>query len=139
MHDLDLAELYVAAYLIGAGETVVAAASRASIPLIVHAEKVPAANGNVIGAQTFGLGFAGPALGGFVFSISPRLTIPSRREATLLVRRVGGAAAKGDPGLRNESSAHALSGHASSLTSRAGLRATSSRPRCLRLMAALVG
>jgi hypothetical protein len=56
--------------LIGSGETVVAAASRAAIPLIVRAENVPAANGNVIGAQTFGLRFAGPALGGFVFSIA---------------------------------------------------------------------
>jgi MFS family permease len=70
MHDLDLPELYVAAFLIGSGETVVAAASRAAIPLIVRAENVPAANGNVIGAQTFGLRFAGPALGGFVFSIA---------------------------------------------------------------------
>jgi MFS family permease len=69
-HDLDLLEVYAAAFLIGAGETVVAAASRASIPLIVRAENVPGANGNVIGAQTFGLRFAGPALGGFVFSLA---------------------------------------------------------------------
>jgi MFS family permease len=69
-HDLDLPEVYAAAFLIGAGETVVAAASRASIPLIVRAENVPGANGNVIGAQTFGLRFAGPALGGFVFSLA---------------------------------------------------------------------
>jgi MFS family permease len=69
-HRLDLVEVYAAAFLIGAGETVVAAASRASIPLIVRAENVPAANGNLLGAQTFGLRFAGPALGGFVFSVA---------------------------------------------------------------------
>src|SRR5580704_5734002 len=69
-HRLDLAEVYAAAFLIGAGETVVAAASRASIPLIVRAENVPSANGNLLGAQTFGLRFAGPALGGFVFSVA---------------------------------------------------------------------
>jgi hypothetical protein len=70
IHQLDLPEVYVAAFLIGAGETVVAAASRASIPLIVRPEDVPAANGNMFGAQTFGLRFAGPALGGFVFSVA---------------------------------------------------------------------
>jgi hypothetical protein len=72
-HHLNLPEVYVAAFLIGAGETVVGAASRASIPLIVRAENVPGANGNVIGAQTFGLRFAGPALGGFVFSLAAAL------------------------------------------------------------------
>jgi len=69
-HHLGLPEVYVAAFLIGTGETVVTAATRASIPVIVRAEDVPGANGNVIGAQTFGLRFAGPMLGGFVFSLA---------------------------------------------------------------------
>jgi len=91
VHDLDLVELYIAAFLIGSGETVVAAASRASIPLIVRAEDVPAANGNVIGAQTFGLGFAGPAVGGFVFSIAAAIPFAgdalSYVASALLLRR----------------------------------------------------
>jgi MFS family permease len=67
-HVIGLAGLYAAAFVVGAGETVVAAAMRAAVPAIVPADDVPAANGYVFAAETAGERFAGPALGGVAFA-----------------------------------------------------------------------
>lgn len=77
LHVLNLPELYLGAFLIGSGETVVSAVSRAAVPLIVDADGVPAANGNISAAQTFGLSFAGPALGGVAFSVAAAIPFAS--------------------------------------------------------------
>lgn len=76
-HNLKLPELYVGVFLIGCGETVVSAASRASIPLIVEFDAVAGANGSISAADTFGASFAGPALGGFAFSIAAAIPFAS--------------------------------------------------------------
>lgn len=66
--EIDMAVLYVAAFLIGVGETFVAAVTRSVVPLIVEDHSIPTANGYVFAAETAGERFAGPALGGVLFS-----------------------------------------------------------------------
>jgi MFS family permease len=67
---IDLAGLYVAAFLIGVGETFVAAVTRSVVPLIVDDEDdLPSANGYVFAAETAGERFAGPAIGGVIFGV----------------------------------------------------------------------
>ncbi|MCU1494314.1 MAG: Major facilitator superfamily Permease [Acidimicrobiaceae bacterium] len=70
---LSLVELYIAAFLVGTGETVVSAATRAMVPLIVADEDLLNANGRINAAYTVGVQFAGPALGGIIFSLAASL------------------------------------------------------------------
>lgn len=70
---LSLADLYAGAFLIGTGETVVSAATRAVVPLIVGYDSTAGANGRVSAASTFGARFAGPALGGAIYSVASSL------------------------------------------------------------------
>jgi hypothetical protein len=98
----------------------------------VRAESVPAANGNVIGAQTFGLQFAGPSLGGFVFSLAAAIpflgdSLSYLFSATMLRRAI--------PVTANPIRASAVRVVADI---RAGLRYFLSTPM-LRVMAGLVG
>lgn len=69
---LSIFDLYIAAFLVGAGETVVSAAARAVVPLIAG-EDLVRVNGRVSAAETIGVQLAGPALGGVVFSAASSL------------------------------------------------------------------
>ncbi len=64
-----MVEIYAAAFLVGTGETVVTAATKAAVPLIAGPGELPRVNGQINAAETAGVEFAGPALGGFVFSL----------------------------------------------------------------------
>jgi Na+/melibiose symporter-like transporter len=64
---IGLVGIYIAAFLIGVGETFVAAITRSVVPLIVDDEGLLAANGHVFAAETTGEKFAGPAIGGVLF------------------------------------------------------------------------
>jgi MFS family permease len=65
---VSLAGLYAAAFLVGAGETLVSTAMRAAIPDLAAGGDVTGLNGQVYAAQTAGVQFAGPAVGGAIFS-----------------------------------------------------------------------
>jgi MFS family permease len=65
--------LYLAAFTIGALETAFSAATRASLPGVVHTDDLPKANGYLFAAETAGEQFAGPALGGLFFAWTPAL------------------------------------------------------------------
>jgi predicted MFS family arabinose efflux permease len=60
--------LYLAAFIIGSLETAFSAATRASLPTLVPADDLPRANGYLFSAETAGEQFAGPALGGLLFT-----------------------------------------------------------------------
>ncbi|MHB1599674.1 MAG: MFS transporter [Acidimicrobiales bacterium] len=69
-HHLVIAELYVASFCIGAGETVVSSATSGLLPSIVEPEGLDRANG-FLGATTTGSeNFTGPAAGGIVYSLA---------------------------------------------------------------------
>lgn len=68
-----LAELYVAAVLLGVGETIVYAASRSVVPRAASGEAMVRANGRIGAAQTVSLQFAGPAVGGTLFGLARSL------------------------------------------------------------------
>lgn len=70
---IRLGELYLASFLVCAGETVVSAATRSALPLLASAEDLPAANGRFTAAETVGVQFAGPAVGGVVFAVASSL------------------------------------------------------------------
>jgi Na+/melibiose symporter-like transporter len=65
---LPIEALYAAAFLVGTGETVVSAALRATVPLLAEGDVVVSTNGYVNAARTTGTQFAGPAIGGVIFS-----------------------------------------------------------------------
>jgi MFS family permease len=67
---ISLDGLYVGAFLVGAGETLVSTATRAAIPDLASGADVTALNGQVYAAQTAGVQFAGPAVGGIVYSVA---------------------------------------------------------------------
>jgi MFS family permease len=67
---ISLDALYVSAFLLGAGETLVSTTVRAVVPLVATGDDIAAANGHLYAAQTAGLQFAGPALGGVLFSLA---------------------------------------------------------------------
>lgn len=64
-----LVDLYVAAVLVGVGETIVHAASRSVVPRSASGDDMVRANGRVTAAQTVTLQFGGPALGGVLFGM----------------------------------------------------------------------
>lgn len=65
--------LYVAAFLVGVGETAVGAAMRATVIEVAAGEELVATNGRIAAARTAGTRFIGPATGGVVFSLSAAL------------------------------------------------------------------
>jgi MFS family permease len=67
---VPIAAIYVAAFLVGVGETAVSAAMRATVPEIAPGDELVATNGRVGAAQTAGTRFLGPATGGVIFSVS---------------------------------------------------------------------
>jgi Na+/melibiose symporter-like transporter len=66
---IGLVGIYIAAFLVGVGETFVAAITRSVVPLIVDDQDLLSANGHVLAAETAGEKFAGPAVGGLLFGI----------------------------------------------------------------------
>lgn len=72
-HHIALWELYVAAFLIGSGETLVSAATSSLLPEIAEGDGLVRANGHIVAARTTGESFAGPALGGVVYGLSHAL------------------------------------------------------------------
>ncbi|MHB1597690.1 MAG: MFS transporter [Acidimicrobiales bacterium] len=70
---LPFAALYVAAFLVGTGETIVSAVSRVSVPLVVERAGRARANGVVAAAQGAGQQLAGPAIGGALFAVARSL------------------------------------------------------------------
>lgn len=66
--EINMVGLYIAAFLIAVGETFVAAVTRSVVPLIVEDRAIPSVNGYIFAAETAGERFAGPALGGVLFS-----------------------------------------------------------------------
>ena len=98
----SIAELYVAAFLIGAGETAVVAATKAAIPELAAPSELIRVNGRVNAVETAGVEFAGPALGGLVFSIRSWLPLAGdalsyAASALLLRSAMAGAGARRDP------------------------------------------
>ena len=67
--------LAAGAFLLGVGQTLFDSAAQASIPSLVgrDPDRLSAANGRLLGAQTVSQQFAGPPLGGALFSLTPWL------------------------------------------------------------------
>ena len=67
--------LAAGAFLLGVGQTFFDSAAQAAIPTIVGREpdRLAAANGRLLGAQTIGQQFAGPPAGGVLFTLAPWL------------------------------------------------------------------
>jgi MFS family permease len=61
------------AFLLGVGQTLFDSAAQASIPSLVgrDADRLATANGRLLGAQTVSQQFAGPPVGGALFSVAP--------------------------------------------------------------------
>lgn len=65
--------LYLAAFLIGAGEVLVDTAAQALVPRLVARDDLERANGQVMAAQTTANDFIGPPVGGFMFALGPAI------------------------------------------------------------------
>ena len=67
--------LAAGAFLLGVGQTLFDSAAQASVPTIVgrDPDRLAAANGRLLGAQTISQQFAGPPLGGFLFTLAPAI------------------------------------------------------------------
>jgi Na+/melibiose symporter-like transporter len=65
--------LYLAAFLVGVGDTLVSACMRATIPEIATGDDLVETNGRIGAAQTAGTRFVGPGIGGLLFSLSTSL------------------------------------------------------------------
>lgn len=65
----NLAELYVASFLIGSGETIVYTAARSIVPQVTGGDDMVRVNGRITAAQTVSVQFAGPAAGGTLFGL----------------------------------------------------------------------
>ena len=67
--------LAAGAFVLGVGQTLFDSAAQAAIPSIVgrDRDRLAAANGRLLGAQTVGQQFAGPPAGGLLFTITPWL------------------------------------------------------------------
>ena len=70
---VSLVALYAAAFLVGAGDTVVLSVARGTVPELVQGEGLVRVNGQVSAVETAGKQFAGPAAGGAVFALSSAL------------------------------------------------------------------
>jgi MFS family permease len=84
------------AFLLGVGQTLFDSAAQAAIPSIVgrDGDRLAAANGRLLGAQTVGQQFAGPPAGGFLFTVAPWLPYATDAVSfvgsSLLVSRIRG-------------------------------------------------
>jgi predicted MFS family arabinose efflux permease len=65
----DVAVLVVLAFVLGAGETLFRAASRALVPALVDGDDLDAANGRLVAAEDVCLTLIGPPLGAALFAI----------------------------------------------------------------------
>ncbi len=83
----SLPELYVAAVLIGVGDTLVYATSRSVVPRASAGQTMVRAAGRLTAAQSATLTFAGPALGGWLFSVAR--SIPFVADALSYVASAG--------------------------------------------------
>jgi MFS family permease len=72
---LDLIALYVAAFVLGIGETLFDTAAQSILPMIVPRELVSRANGRLYAVETLMNSFVGPPLGGFLVAISVPLAL----------------------------------------------------------------
>lgn len=68
--DVTLPVLYVVAFVIGTGDTVVASGLHAAIPQMVPQSALSRANGRIHMSQVSGGEFVGPAVGGVLFGIA---------------------------------------------------------------------
>lgn len=66
----SLPMLYAAAFIVGAGDTVLTAGVHATLPHLVPRHRLERANGVLFSTQTAGEQFAGPALGGILFAVA---------------------------------------------------------------------
>lgn len=89
---LPVEVLYAAAFLVGAGETLVSTAVRASVPLVGAGHDVVDTNGKVNAARTAGSRFAGPGLGGLVFAAAASLPFVGDAVSYLLSAAILGTA-----------------------------------------------
>lgn len=69
-HHLVIAELYLASFCEGAGETIVSSATSGLLPSIVEPDGLNRANGFLGAATTGGENFAGPAAGGVIYGLA---------------------------------------------------------------------
>ncbi|MFD0566125.1 MFS transporter [Kitasatospora saccharophila] len=65
--------LLVTLFLLAAADTVFRTAVQTTLPLLVPAERLVRANGRLMAAETLGLEFIGPALGGLLFAAAVSL------------------------------------------------------------------
>ncbi len=89
---LPIEVLYGAAFLVGAGETLVSTAVRASVPLVGAEHDVVETNGRVNAARTAGSRFAGPGLGGLVFAVAASLPFAGDAASYLVSATILGTA-----------------------------------------------
>ena len=68
MHEARIGELYAAAFLLGAGETMTSAAARSIVPRAVSGDAIVVAQGRMQAARTGAVQFAGPSAGGALFA-----------------------------------------------------------------------
>jgi MFS family permease len=74
-HHLLLIELYVAAFLIAAFETLFDSATMGVLPQLANDEDLVRANGRMLVAQSSGEQFIGPALGGLLFAAAASIPV----------------------------------------------------------------
>jgi MFS family permease len=72
-HHVDLAQIYLAAFILGSLETGFVATTQALLPEILPGEALAKGNGRLFAGQMTGEQFGGPALGGAVFAVAAAL------------------------------------------------------------------
>ncbi|HUG85563.1 MAG TPA: MFS transporter [Euzebya sp.] len=71
--DMNLQAIYLVAFVIGSGDTIVASGLHAAIPQMVPASALSRANGRIQMSQVSGGEFVGPAIGGALFGLAAAL------------------------------------------------------------------
>lgn len=74
-HRLNLAELYIAAFVVGVGEIFFEVSAQAYIPDVVPEGELLSANSRLYGTELVATEFAGPPLGGVLFGLTPGLPL----------------------------------------------------------------
>src|SRR5919106_3863061 len=77
MDALSLPVLYVAAFLLGVGETLFDTAAQSIMPSVVDKEKLATANGRLYAVELVMNRFVGPPLGGLMIALSVPLVLGS--------------------------------------------------------------